>query len=113
MKELNAGARQIDIGRAADFAWDNLLVFGPYYPKNEICKTVKLPEADCSAAGIRDVDEGEFLMVFLNRSGVVSKTESFPRKIGNFDDSCLTKPIPKNAAKFIVERRPAIYLLCH
>jgi len=110
-KELQSGATQVDIGRAADFAWDSMFVFGPYYPKAEICKTLRLTDSQCSSAGIKDVDEGEFLIVFLER-GAVSKTESFPRKISNFDESCLTKPIVRNSATFAVERRPEVYLVC-
>ena len=55
----------MDIGKSGDLAWDEMFVFGPYYPKDEICKTLNLSVSQCSAAGIKDVDEGEFLLVFI------------------------------------------------
>jgi hypothetical protein len=88
-----------------------MFVFGPYYPKDGICKTLRLDGSQCSAAGIRDVDEGEFLLVFLQRGGV-SKIESFPRTVGNFHESCLARDIARSAAVFTVERRPVVYLMC-
>jgi hypothetical protein len=110
-EQLRSGATRVDIERTGDFAWDEMFVFGPYSPKDETCKTLRLNSSECSAAGIRDVDEGEFLLMFLQR-GKVSKIESFPRTVGNFDDNCLAKDIARSAAVFTVERRPAVYLMC-
>ena len=110
-EQLRSGVTQLNIGPVGDFAWDDMFVFGPYYPKDGICKTLKLNDSQCSAAGIRDVDEGEFFLVFLQR-GAVSKIESFPRTVGNFDESCLAKDIARAAAVFTVQRRPVAYLMC-
>jgi hypothetical protein len=49
--------------------------------------------------------------VFLQRGGV-SKIESFPRTVGNFDESCLVRDIARSAAVFTVEQRPVVYLMC-
>jgi|HubBroStandDraft_6_1064221.scaffolds.fasta_scaffold64802_3 hypothetical protein len=110
-EQLRSGATRVNIGQTGDLAWDDMFVFGPYSPKDGTCKTLRLNGSECSAAGIRDVDEGEFLLVFLQR-GRVSKIESFPRTVGNFDDNCLAKDIARSAAVFTVERRPAVYLMC-
>jgi hypothetical protein len=101
------------MARATDFAWDEMSVFGPYYPKDNICRTLKLADQQCSAAGIADVDEREFLLVFTQH-GAVSETVRFPRTIANFDESerCLAKTIGREAAVFTVERKPAVYLVC-
>lgn len=106
--QLRNGATQVDIGQSSDFAWDEMFVFAPYYPKNEICKTLKLSASPCSATGIEDVDEGEFLLVFMQH-GAVSETQSFPRTIADFDESerCLAKSIRRDAAVFTVERKSA------
>jgi hypothetical protein len=80
-------------------------------PKDEICRTLKLAESQCSKAGIRDVDEYEYLMVFLH-SSAVSRIESFPRKFGDFDDICLGKDITKAESVLAVERTPKIRLVC-
>jgi hypothetical protein len=87
-----------------------MFVFGPYYPKAAICQAIKLSQYECSAAGIRDVDEGEFFLVFMN-GGKVTKTESFPR-FGDFDDACLAKDIPRPKAQFIVDRNRGVHLMC-
>ena len=80
-EQLRSGATRVNIGETGDFAWGDMFVLGPYSPKDETCKTLRLNSSECSAAGIRDVDEGEFLLVFLQR-GKVSKIESFPRTVG-------------------------------
>ena len=110
--QLRNGATQVDIGQSSDLAWDEMFVFAPYYAKNEICKTVKLSASQCSATGIEDVDEGEFLLVFMQH-GAVSETQSFPRTIADFDESerCLAKSIRRDAAVFRVERKSARFTL--
>lgn len=111
--QLRSGAAQVDMTHAADFAWDEIFVFGPYYPKGEICRKLKVTLSRCSAAGVNDVDEGEFLLVFM-QGGVISNTARVPRTIANFDESerCLAKPIRRGRAIFTVERKPAVYLVC-
>ena len=105
----------MDIGHSDDFAWDEMFVFGPYYPKDEICRTLKLGASQCSVAGIKDIDEGEFLLVFMQH-GAASETLRFPRTIADFDESgrCLAKAIGKDVAVFTVERKAnRVYLVCH
>ena len=110
-EQLRSGASQLDIGRTADFAWDDVFIFSPYYPQKEICEQVRVTEGQCSAAEIKDVDESEFLLVFM-RGGSLVKVENFSRKMGDFDRSCIAKPIAREAALFSVERSPRINLVC-
>jgi hypothetical protein len=110
-RQLQSGATKIDVGRLGDFSWDHLFVFGPYSPKEQICETVKLSKHECSVGGVRDVDEGESLLVFMNGS-TLSKIESFPRLAGNFDDNCLAKDIPRAKAQLTVNRNRNVYLMC-
>ena len=112
-QQLRSGATQVDMAHAADFVWDEMFVFGPYYPKDATCRTLNLDASHCSSAGISNVDEGEFLLVFMHR-GAVSETARLPRRIANFDegDRCLARGIRKDVSAFTVERKPGIYLVC-
>src|ERR1700694_5626130 len=72
-RQVQSGAAEVDMTHLTEFEWDEMFVFGPYYPKEAICKTLNLTASNCSEAGIKEVDEGEFLLVFTNR-GTVSQT---------------------------------------
>ena len=103
-KQLRSGATQVEVASVNDFPWDRMFIFAPYQPKDWICETVKVPEPQCSRAGIRDVDEGEFLLVFMQGSQVTN-IEYFPRT-ADFDESnrCMGKAIVRSEALFKVER---------
>jgi hypothetical protein len=112
--QLQSGATSIDLrGIATAFAWDKMYVFAPYSPKDDICKKVGLPPHECSTANLRDVDEGEFVLVFTH-SKVITHLESFSRRIGNFDESerCAAVPIGIDRALFKVERKNGFLLSC-
>jgi hypothetical protein len=113
-QQLRSGAAILDMGQAADFPWDEVFVFSPYYPKDDICKSLKLTPSRCSAAHIRDVDEAEFFLVFMQK-GEISSTVRLPRAIANFEerDRCVATAIPRGVAVFTVERRDSVvYLVC-
>lgn len=112
-RQVQSGAAQVDMARVTKFAWDEMFVFGPYYPKDAICRTLNLSASHCSEAGVKDVDEGEFLLVFM-QGVAVSQTVRVPRNAANFDESnrCLAKPIRRSAAVFTLKRKPAVYLVC-
>jgi|SRR5579859_1108480 len=111
-KLLESGASQVDMSTTTDFVWDHMFVFGPYSGKRGICITLKLAEPQCSKEGIRDVDENESLMVFLH-GAAVTRVESLPRVVGNFDDNCLDKDLKRVETVLFVDRRPQVYLVCH
>jgi hypothetical protein len=110
-KQLRSGAAQVDMGQIGEFEWDNMFVFGPYQPRDGICKTLKLSFSQCYTAGVRDVDEGEFLLVFMH-DNKASRVEYLPRSVGNFGEACLATEISKSKAQFTVERKPDLYLMC-
>jgi hypothetical protein len=89
-------------------------VFHPYYPPETIGEHLKVEQRSCFAAGIREIDEGEFLLVFLDK-GAITRVESFPRSLGDFDESgrCSGQPIRKVLAQFTVERTPAGRMFFH
>ena len=111
-QQLRSGATRIDMARATDFAWDEVYVFNPYYPKDDICRTLKIDLPRCSRAGVTDVDEGEFLLVFTQNSEI-SQVVRFPRAIADFEESekCIAKGIARNAAIFSVRDEPKL-LVC-
>jgi hypothetical protein len=94
------------------FDWENVFVFGPYTPKDDECRILKHTDSQCLSEGLREVGENESLMVFLHGASV-NRTESIPRSIADFDDSCLTRDLNKMTTKFILEKRPRAYIVCH
>ena len=85
-------------------------MFGPYYPREYICRDLKITEWQCKGAGIADVDEGDDLLVFMNQSAVAD-AETIPRY---FEESerCTSRPIRREEAKFTVVRNPRAMLAC-
>ena len=113
-KQLQSSATRIDAKSVATaFSWDEMFVFAPYTPKDEMCKKVGVTPTLCSKAKLRDVDEGEFLLVFMH-GGAITHVEGFPRTIANFDESerCAAKPINRDRAIFKVERQSGFLLVC-
>jgi hypothetical protein len=108
-KQLQPGASQLDMRSVTNFIWDDMYVFGPYTPNGQICRTLKHAEAQCSHERIRDVDEYESLIVFV-RGASVTRMESLPRTIADFDHGCLNKEFKRDAAVLSVHRRPACVL---
>ena len=108
---LQSRAHQVDMRSVANFMWDDMLVFGPYTPKDRICQTLNHSASKCSYEGIRNVDESEFLMVFLHGASV-TRVESLSRMVGDFDNNCLNKDLKRDRAVLSVERRPRVYLEC-
>jgi len=113
-KQIESGANEVDMRSAASgFPWDGMFVFGPYAPREEICKIVGLSDRQCSKADIDDVDESEFLLLFVDRSAV-SRVERVPRTVADFDETpkCSAKLIKRADAVFSVVRNPRVYLMC-
>ena len=109
--QIGSGASQVDVGQSAGADWDHMFMFGPYTPKTEVCRTLKLSKWKCATSGFDDyVDEGEFLLVFM-KGEAITRTERFPR-FANFDTACLGKDIPRSAAQFTVERKATVGLGC-
>ena len=102
-EQLESGAAEVDFNRTADFRWEVLRIDGPIVIDKENCDVLKLSEDYCS--------QGYYQLLFGNRDGSF-ELKTIRRKIASFDEHCLNKPIPRNAATFAIERRPEIYLVC-
>ena len=111
--QVRTGATAVSLAQIADFDWDRLLVFGPYSYPEGMCKDLGFSAPECSAAGLKDVEEGDFFLVFL-KGRTITHREIFSRLKGNFDQSCLAKAIPRVNARFAIDRREAggVYLTC-
>jgi hypothetical protein len=76
--------QEVTIAKLTKFQWDELFLFGPYYPTSEICKRLNLTPAECkSTITSESTDDGEMLMVFRN-TGKVVHTEMHIRWHGDF-----------------------------
>jgi hypothetical protein len=111
--QVRAGATAVNLTQVADFDWDRLFVFGPYSYPEGMCKDLGFSSRECSAAALKDVDEGDFLLVFLT-DGTITHRETFSRLKGNFDRGCLGKAIPRADARLAIDRREGgvVYLVC-
>ena len=111
--QVRAGATAVNLAQVVDFDWDRLFVFGPYSYPDGMCKDLGLSSRGCSAAALKDVDEGDFLLLFL-KDGTITYRETFSRLKGNFDQNCLGKAIPRADARFAIDRRGrgGVYLVC-
>jgi hypothetical protein len=110
--QIGTGATKLDIGQLASFNWDELFVFGPYDDPKTMCEAINIPPADCSWAGFNEVDEGEFLLVFMKGEKIVRR-ESLSRFVADFDQTCLRKAVARVNAHFVVDRRSSrVYLMC-
>ena len=111
-KVVQSDATRLNLSSVADFAWEDVYVFGPYTPRTFECQTLKRSVSQCSHEDLREVDEGENLMVFLHESSV-NRVESIPRTIVDFDSSCLNSDFKRATAEFLVEKRPRAHIVCH
>jgi hypothetical protein len=71
-----------------------------------------LNKENCGKADIRDVDESEFLLVFMHREELTHV--EYVSRFVEFEESerCLAKPICRAAAAFKVEYRDGPILRC-
>jgi hypothetical protein len=112
-KQLATNSKTVDLSTfTLKFPWDRMYIFQPYSPKDEICAKLGLNAERCGAADVRDVDEGEFLLVFMQQDEL-THIEYIPRFV-EFEESerCLARPIKRAAATFSVERRDRSVLHC-
>ena len=76
--------RQVELVKLTRFEWDELFLFGPYFPRSEICKRLELSELECKfAITVVSTDDGEMLLVFRLKKKIVH-TEIHLRWHGDF-----------------------------
>lgn len=63
---------KVEVAKLTSFEWDELFLFGPYQPTNEICTRLELSALECEAIiTAESTDDGEMLMVFRLQKKVV------------------------------------------
>jgi hypothetical protein len=84
-------SKEVNIAKLTDFEWDELYLFGPYEPTDDICKHLRIAPEECrSVITSESTDDGEMLMVFRH-NGKVVHTEMHIRWHGDFT------PVPDEA----------------
>jgi len=101
-KELrDRNRKEVALAKLTKFEWDELFLFSPYYPTNEVCKRLTLSTIDCkSIITSESTDDGEMLMVFRLRRKVVH-AEMHIRWHGDFTP-VPEKPLTPQTAIFSV-----------
>jgi hypothetical protein len=99
--QIKSGAGEIDLRGVDAFRWDWMAEFGPYADRDSTCKSLQVSDYECTAADIpHDVDEGEFLLIFMN-DRKIAHVEHVPR-YALFEADCWGKKIPRSDAHFRV-----------
>ncbi len=95
--------KEIDLVKVVPFQWDELFLFEPYTPRNEVCKDLGLNGAECLLVVTSEsTDDGEMFMVFRQKKKIVH-TEMYVRFNGDFTPLDFKQPITPSEAKFIVK----------
>lgn len=95
--------KEIDLARVVPFKWDELFLFGPYTPRSEVCKELKLNEPECLiVVKSESTDDGEMFLV-LRHQGNIVHTEMYIRFNGDFTPLDFKQPITPTDAKFTVK----------
>lgn len=82
--------RIVQLSDHTDFEWDQLYIFPPYFPFDDIDQMISIRSDRSSALLETSVDEGDCFFVFL-KDGVFVRSFYFPRYSGDFS---LLKPGP-------------------
>ncbi len=90
-------SKEVAIAQLTGFEWDELFLFGPYMPTDEVCKRLAIAPAECrSVITSESMDDGEMLMVFRHQGRVVH-TEMHLRRHGDFTPVPEAPYTPKSA----------------
>jgi hypothetical protein len=74
----------IDLVTLTKFEWDELFLFSPYQPTQDVCRELVLSEESCSRTiRVQSNDDGEMLMVF-RKNGAIVHVEMHHRFHGDF-----------------------------
>lgn len=94
-------SKRVELVKLTKFAWDELFLFDPYTPTNEVCNRLSLPAAECkSIITTESDDDGVVLMVF-RLGGKVVHSELHFRWHGDFTPAP-REPLTASTAVFAV-----------
>jgi hypothetical protein len=70
----NRQKTEISLAILTRFGWDELVVFGSYTPRDEICRRLELDEPACTAANLPEpLNDGLSLLVFRQKGKIVHR----------------------------------------
>ena len=94
---------EVDLKKIISFAWDELYLFGPYTPQEEVCKQLHLTDLQCShQVSVVSTDDVVMFLVFRHKGEIVH-TEMHSRFNGDFTPLDYPQPITPQRARFLVE----------
>ena len=83
-KELrDNGAKEVDLASLTSFEWDELFMFGPYTPEQEICARLAMELASCKSKVESPMNKSQILLVF-RKAGEIVHVENHYRIHGDF-----------------------------
>lgn len=92
----------IRLADATSFAWDQVYLFGPYTPRQDVCSTLRIQASDCERlVSFESSDDGEMSLAFLARGELVHFTRHV-RSNGDFTPVPAEQPLSRDQAVFRV-----------
>lgn len=90
----------IRLADATPFTWDQVYLFGPYAPRQDVCSTLRIQESDCERlVPFASNDDAEMSIAFLARGELVHFTRHV-RSNGDFTPVPAEQPLSKDQAVF-------------
>lgn len=95
-------SKTIRLAEATRFAWDQVYLFGPYTPRQDVCSTLRIPDNDCERlVPFESSDDGEMSIAFLAQGEFVHFTRHV-RSNGDFTPVPAEQPLSSDQAVFRV-----------
>ena len=80
----NAPDAVVRLDQAAPFAWDHVVFFTPYAPRDAVCTTLALGPGECMRmVTYESIDDGDMTLAFVHRGALVRYVRH-PRRNGDF-----------------------------
>lgn len=94
----------VDLATLTKFEWDELILFGPYQPIQDVCRELGLSYVSCARTiQVQSNDDGEMLMVF-RKDGAIVHVEMHYRFNGDFSPIKKAQRISPKNGRFQVKQ---------
>jgi hypothetical protein len=94
----------IDLSTLTKFEWDELILFEPYQPTQDVCRELALSQESClRTIRVQSNDDGEMLMVF-RKGGDIVHVEMHYRFHGDFSPVKREQKISPKNGRFQVKQ---------
>jgi hypothetical protein len=93
---------EVDFKKIVPFAWDEMYLFGPYMPREDVCKRLGLAGLQCwYHVSETSTDDGEMFLVFRLKGDIVH-TEMHSRFNGDFIPMTYPQPVTPERGRFVI-----------